>query len=318
MSDKAPRVSVIVPAYNSERYILDSVESVLRQTLSDFEVIVVNDGSTDATKAVVTGLSDRRLRIIDLDRNHGLAGARNIGWREARGHYVAWLDSDDVSAPTRLARQVAFLDKHPAVGICGTWVRTFGSGPSTVWRYPRRPEVVRAQLLFDDPLATSSVMMRRGFDSSQWSGFVEDFAPAEDYDAWERLSRGCQVANVPRVLTHYRIHDQQISTLRRERQRAAIEGIQRRQLLRLGLEPSPAEWVLHNLVGASWGSGLGSHELAEAEDWLHRLRTANRATRVYEERAFDSVVGQRVRIIRNAVAPNRVRRLAIRVHTLTH
>ena len=107
-------VSVVIPAYNRERYLADAVDSVLAQTFTDFELLIVDDGSRDRTVEIAKSYRDPRIRLVRHERNRGVAAARNTGVAEARGAYVAFLDSDDVAYPDRLARQVAFLDAHTA------------------------------------------------------------------------------------------------------------------------------------------------------------------------------------------------------------
>ena len=137
----------------------------------------------------------------------GLAAVRNIGIEEAKGEYIAWLDSDDVSLPHRLVKQVRVLAGDRRVGICGSWVKTIGAEPGHVWKYPRQDALIRAQLVFSDPLATSSVMLRKAV--LQHERFDMRYPPAEDYELWQRLSSRCRVVNVPEVLTHYRVHSSQ-------------------------------------------------------------------------------------------------------------
>ena len=113
-----PRVTVLLPTYQSERYLSDAVDSVLTQSFSDFELLVVDDGSTDRTLDILRGCADPRIRVVQ-GRRRGLADALNLGIDDARGEYVARFDADDLMVPNRLARQVEFLDENPGVAVCG-------------------------------------------------------------------------------------------------------------------------------------------------------------------------------------------------------
>jgi glycosyltransferase involved in cell wall biosynthesis len=309
----SPRVSVIMPTYNSASFLGDAVMSVLAQTFTDFELVVVDDGSTDETQAILAGFSDPRLVIHRSAVNTGLAAARNAGLTRSRGALIAWLDSDDISLPRRLERQVAVLERRPRVGICGTWVQTLGASRST-WRYPRRSGMVASRMLFDDPLATSSVVMRREVLCGMHA-FDPEFAPAEDYDLWERASRGWEIVNIPAVLTRYRVHVSQTSVLQHQRQRFAVKLIQQRQLHRLGLTPTEKEWHLHERIGVGWGEGLRRDDQECALAWLRRLKEANDDREVYPRASFAAVLRHRVSIVKQACNPFALRRLVVRART---
>ena len=313
-----PTVSVIVPAFNAEAFVGQAIGSILAQTFDDFELVVVDDGSTDRTAEVLSSIGDDRLHVRTLGTNSGLAAARNLGLAASRGKYIAWLDSDDSSSPSRLGRQVRLLEANPTVGVCGTWVRTFGDVPSRVWRYPRTAAYIRAHMLFDDPVATSSVMIRRDALEGSSVAFEASFAPAEDYDCWERISRSWGVVNIPRILTRYRIHGAQTSTRDAAEQRHAIERIQLRQLCALGLRPSEIDWRMQFAVGVDWGQGIGAEMLSRADSWLDQITDANAVSHVYSRESLAAVVAQRRRIVRNQVRPSPARSIFMRLHTLSH
>jgi len=310
----APRVSVIMPTYNSVSFLLSAVHSILNQSFRDFELVVIDDGSTDATPSLLKSISDSRLVVHTHTRNLGLASARNAGIEKSEGQYVAWLDSDDESIQGRLLRQVTLLDRNPHLALCGTWVRPFGLGDGPTWRYPRKPDSLVSRMLFDDPLATSSVMVRRQ-TLEESGGFNPDFAPAEDYDLWERITRTHAAANIPSVLTRYRIHDAQASVRGSALQASAVAQIQRRQLSRLGIQPDPDEWRVHALIGANWGRGLRPEDLPAAKGWLMRLVEANQHYSVFPRKAFAAVVRHRLDIVEQACQPAAWRRARVRVRT---
>ena len=298
-----PAVSVIMPTYNSAQYLSDAIRSTLDQSYGDFELVVVDDGSTDETTKILGSVSDSRLHVVSLPRNSGLAAARNAGLEVSRGELIAWLDSDDMSRRDRLARQVSVLRRRPEVGLCGSWVKTFGDSSVKTWRYPRRAGVLASRMLFDDPFATSSVMVRRQA-IVEAGGFDESFAPAEDYDLWERLSQGWQLVNVPRFLTSYRLHESQTSVRLHDRQAEAVRRIQARQLQQLHLDPSPEEWRIHLLVGVDWGEGLTKIDLPYVEAWLGKLKEANDARDLFPRRAFHSVLSHRLAVARETCQPS--------------
>lgn len=205
------RVSVILPVYNAERFVGEAVASVLAQSLTEFELIILDDGSTDATPRVLAGLASRdpRIRLVSRE-NRGLTRSLNEGLEIAAGEYVAIMNADDVALSDRLAKQAAFLDAHPQIAAVGSQTRLFGGercrGPST--RLPQSPGAVRAFLAKASPLAHPSVMLRRSAVLAI-GGYRPQMQPAEDYDLWLRLAERADLANLPDVLLEYRVHSGQ-------------------------------------------------------------------------------------------------------------
>jgi GT2 family glycosyltransferase len=313
-----PIISVVMPAFNAERHILAALRSLADQTFSDFEILVIDDGSTDDTLSILRKFDDPRLRVDSLGSNRGLATARNVGAKMAAGKYIAWLDADDLALPNRLAIQKMYLDENQNVGVCGSWVRTFGSDRNTTWRYPRHPQYIRAHMLFDDPLATSAVMMRREILEDLPLAFDPSMPPAEDYDLWERASRNCLLSNIPRVLTAYRIHEFQTSTKLVNRQRDSVARIQRRQLLRLGLEADDSNWLLHQACGVNWGRGIDESHLAPLQSWLKRICEANDSAGVYDPSSLRAVLRYRYRLAKYEVTRSPLVRFQVRLHVAIH
>jgi glycosyltransferase involved in cell wall biosynthesis len=289
----APRVSVVMPVYNGERYLREAMDSILTQTFTGFELLVIDDGSTDGSAGIVRSYSDSRIRLVANPTNEGLAAVRNRGIDESRGELLAWLDADDISLPTRLAEQVQALDGDPALALCGTWVRTLGSAGEEEWRYPTDSSFLRCRLLFDGPFATSSVMLRRSVLMREGLRFDAEFPPAEDYEVWERLSRVHRVCNLPQVLVRYRVHQQQTSLLKSEQQRSAIWKVQDRMLKRLGITAGAREKSLHLDIGFGWRFEGSRDSVLAAKSWLERLASANATTSAFPEPAFQQVLAER-------------------------
>lgn len=286
-----------MPVYNGERYIEAAIDSLLAQEFADFELIVVNDGSTDRSKEVIQAYGDPRIVYIENDTNVGLAQVRNIGLGYVRGQYIAWLDCDDVSLPGRLQKQVDVLDKKPGIGICGSWVKTIGDVDEEVWRYPTEPLFLRARMLFDDPLATSSIMMRTECVGRGKTAFDLDYPPAEDYELWERISRSWQITNIPEVLTGYRVHASQTSVMKAEKQRQSVWAIQERILTQLGITPTQEEKQLHLDIGVGWRFLCERGRVVASEQWLLKLERANRKMAVFSHTEFKTVLAERWRHI---------------------
>ena len=154
-------VSIVMPVWNAEAYVGEALASLQRQSLSHWQLIVVDDASTDDTLAVIERMGDARVRILRNSDKQGLAPVLNQGLAAAEGQYVARMDADDVCHPRRLQQQVAFLSQHTTLAACGSWCRVFGAGRSFVFRYASGVGMVRAYALFDSPLCHPTVMFNR-------------------------------------------------------------------------------------------------------------------------------------------------------------
>ncbi|MES2209896.1 MAG: glycosyltransferase family A protein [Chloroflexota bacterium] len=201
-----PTVSVILPAYNCPAYIGEAVESMLAQTFEDFELIVIDDGSTDETPEVVRRYRDPRIQFVS-QANVGLAATLNRGIAMARGELIARQDQDDRSLPERLAKQVAFMATHPDHALVGTWAEIWREQAPTgrIHTHPADDADLKYLLLLNNPFVHSSVMLRRAA-IQQVGGYTTDPArqPPEDYELWSRIARQFAVANLPEVLHVYR------------------------------------------------------------------------------------------------------------------
>lgn len=202
----SPVLSVILPVYNGLPYLRQAIESLLTQSFGDFELIVINDGSSDGSQELLETFDDPRLRIV-RQKNRGLAATLNVGIAQAKGRYVARQDQDDICLPGRFEKQVNFLEANARVMLLGTAAEIWrGDGRTErVMRHAVDGQVLKFGLLFNNYFIHSSVMLRRSvFD--RVGGYSEDRArqPPEDYELWSRISREFDVANLPDVLMAYR------------------------------------------------------------------------------------------------------------------
>lgn len=203
----APTVSVVMPAYNAERFLADAIQSILAQTFRDFELLIIDDGSTDKTPNLLEAFAstDPRIRVHRHEVNRGMTAAMNQGVKMARGRLVARMDADDVSVPHRFERQVAYLDGHPDIAVVGSWVRIINEdGVQTgVARYPIEPELVAWCMLFFNTISHPTVMMRRSALDAERT-YSEVYLRAQDYALFIGLSRKVKLANLEEPLLLYR------------------------------------------------------------------------------------------------------------------
>ena len=177
------RISVVMAVYNGEKYLAEAARSILDQSFRDFELIIVNDGSTDGSREIALALNDARVRLIDNPGNRGLPYSLNTGFAQAQGEYIARMDADDIAVPHRLATQLAFMDANPQVGICGGAIRRFGAGKG-VWRPPGDDSQIKARLFWDCPFAHPTVILRRKFCLDNALAYDVKAGGGADYRFW--------------------------------------------------------------------------------------------------------------------------------------
>ncbi len=221
-----PPVTVVMPVYNGAAFLGDAIGSVLAQTFADFELLVVDDASSDESADVIASYRDPRIRFERNARNLGQTATLNRALELARGRYVARLDQDDVSLPLRLERQVELLDRRPEVDVVGTWGFLIDAGGRRVGAMRRRVRdrgnFLGALAVGECPFWHPSVVFRRDAIRAL-GGYDPSFAPADDVDLWTRLAlRGGQGVVLPEVHCLYRLHRRQQSTTAADRQRRSI------------------------------------------------------------------------------------------------
>jgi len=221
---EAPTISVVLSVRNGGEDLPTALDTILTQSFSDFELIAINNGSTDGTGEFLDQIADPRVRVYHQE-DKGLAAALNRGISLARGRYIARQDHDDLADPSRLAKQVAFLDAHPEHGLVGTraeiWVGDIPSG--RFHDHPTEDDILRFDLLFNNPFVHSSVMIRKSA-LDRVGGYTTDPArqPPEDYELWSRIARHYRVANLGERLTVYR---EVLSSMSRAGERPFLEKL---------------------------------------------------------------------------------------------
>lgn len=221
----APKVSVLMPVYNTKRDHLKAViESVLSQTLQDFELIIINDHSTEKeVEEMVKSYTDPRIRYYWNEKNEGISRTRNKLIDLARGQYLAVLDHDDIAMPTRLEEQAAFLDAHPETGVVGSWFERFFETRSIVHKCPSDDETIRNTLMYDCLLLHPSTMIRR--ELIEKVRYEEEFSPAEDFAMWCRFIPLTRFHIIPKVLLRYRDHETNTSKTQKAKMARARKAV---------------------------------------------------------------------------------------------
>ncbi len=288
MHNLAPLITVILPVHNGAQYLREAIDSILAQTYDNFELLIINDHSTDETVTIVTGYTDHRIRLINARERLKLAGALNLGMREARGEFLARMDADDIAQPKRLLIQKEFLENHAGIGLCGTWVLLFPKAFQKIERYPTNEEEVHAFSLFHSPFAHPTVMMRRSWFALHNLWYDVNFYPTEDFDLWSRALEHFPGANIAEALLHYRIHQNSLTRADWSAMDEQAAAITRRGLAALGLEADMSHARKHRTI-AMVHTEKTSQALVEARAWLARIIRSNSQKNVYPQRALTKV-----------------------------
>lgn len=214
MNQYFPQVSILMPAYNAEKYIQQSIKSVMEQTFNDWELIIFLDGATDKTKSLILNFTpqDSRIRLIDHKENQGIVVARNKLLEAATGHLIAWLDADDICHPMRLEKQLRAFQNNPRIDVCASEYCTY---EMVIQKFRRRKcysldSDLKTLLSIYNPICNSTTMLKSHIAKKYL--FRENKIFAEDYDVWCRMaSDGVVFHTIQEVLLTYRIHEDQIS-----------------------------------------------------------------------------------------------------------
>lgn len=297
-----PMISVILPVYNSAKYVRCAIDSIIAQTNGDWEMLLLNEYSSDDGSreiALFYSLYDPRIRLIQNEERLGLGASLNKGFLEAKGTYLARIDADDTAHPDRFERQVDFLDRHPEIGICGSWQHHFGPDTDWVHRPPADPAQCKANLLFWCDLCHSTLMLRRKI-VLEFRLFFDSNYLAEDFELWTRAVRVTQIANIPDVLGEYRWGDANITlekmeALREESGKIVSASIKEN----LHLEIPQEKMFLLNGWGNLYQRETGPDVRREYQESLRQILTdiyeANQTYRFYDQYALLTILGSKWR-----------------------
>ncbi|MCU0446378.1 MAG: glycosyltransferase [Microscillaceae bacterium] len=281
-----PKVSVIMPVFNTEKYLSEAIKSILAQTFEDFELLIIDDGSFDHTPTIITQWAniDTRIKTITNSTQKGIAHSRNVGIRTAQGELIALSDADDIALPTRLAQQITAFAQNPNLGVCGTWVDFFSDSSSVLYNlsYPCQNAQIKSRLLFHCPMVNSSLMIRKTkfLELEQWH--QEGFKIGSDFEILTRLAQlnNCDFQNLPEVLQKAREYPQR--TIRSEANLPYLTKIYHQNLRRLHIFASEDELLLHHQLTRPL-SEPNITELQKIEAWLDKIYQANQIYQAYPE-----------------------------------
>lgn len=287
-----PLVSVIFPAHNGELYVRDAIQSILDQTYTNFEFIILISGRTNQeSKDIINSFSDKRIKKIFCNPEYNLPITLNYGIAESKGKYIARMDADDISLPGRLKREVEFMESHPEVTIAGSWAKTFGAKENII-NHPVNYEEIKVNLLFQTTLVHPTVIMRKEMMEKNNLYYNPECYTSEDFELWSRAVEKVVVVNIPEILLLYRTHDLQATHQNKDKQIAIRAEVLTRQLLDIGIVPVQREIQIHYMI-TKFQSEYTENFLNEIQVWLEKIISYNSRAKKYDISYLNKVTAEK-------------------------
>ena len=240
--DVKPLISVLMPVYNGQQYLAEAIESILNQTYKHFELLILDDGSSDNSAEIIKGFNDSRVVYVKNETNKGLIYTLNRGFGLAKGTFIARMDADDISVTERFEKQIQEFKEDEKLVICGSFIKTFGNGTEQyISHLPISNAQILASIFFTCPFAHPSVMIKKEALLKLDEIYREDYKHSEDYDLWTRLVSLGNSKNIPEFLLNYRIHDKQVSTVFEDHKYQSVSKIQTNLLSQFNIVPTAIE-----------------------------------------------------------------------------
>jgi len=269
-----PLVSVIVPVHNDELYVGDAIKSLLDQTYSNLEILVIDDASIDSTLDIVMLAKHSRIRVFRNITNLGLAASVNLAIRQASGKYIARMDADDLSAPTRIEKQIQFMERHPEIDIVGTAMQSFGYG-NYVHQFPIDHDACKARLLFNVCFGHPTVLIKKSVFNDPTNYYKDELQQySEEYELWCRLVDRYRFANLREPLVKYRTFKPTIKQEAERKRRINSFTIRKNFIEKQFGTQSAGQYQKHDLI-SNLAKAKSVTQIEEWISWLQRMREIN-------------------------------------------
>ena len=276
MSQMTPTISVLMPAYNAAAYIREATDSILNQTFTDFEFVIINDGSSDNTEDIILGYKDERIKYYKNDNNLGIVKTLNRGLDLCSGKYIARMDADDISMPNRLEKQIHCLEANSQIVASGTLYAILGDEPNMPVDVATNAEDIRYDMAIYCQFAHSTMMIRKSTIDQYKLRYREEYKCAEDYKLWTELLKYGDMVNLPEVLGCIRQCEEGISISNAEKQKHLSDIVRKEYLNQLGadVEVLLSDLIEENInVDVARKTLLAYHMLvlqAKPHNWLYK------------------------------------------------
>lgn len=284
-------VSVLMPAYNAAAFIGEAISSILEQSYANFELIIINDGSTDSTENEIALFDDARIKYFRNEKNMGLIASLNSGIELCQGAYIVRMDADDLSLFNRIEKQVEFMNANPDIAVAGSWYYAFTLADGIEVKGNPDPDELKSTLLFNTPLCHPATIIRKSVLDLYNFSYDQHYKHVEDYALWMQISKVAKISNVQEFLFRYRSHDTQVSTQHNRVQKDTANALRGRYLEENGFVFTAEELDIHNTIAGN--TFITSREqLDNIEKWLAKLVAQNTLNESFAPKAFNKVMGK--------------------------
>lgn len=293
-------VTVLMSVYNGRKFLKEAIDSILQQTFTDFEFLIIDDGSSDGSVDIITSYHDNRIRLIRNQENLGLTKSLNKGITLAQGKYIARMDADDISASLRLEKQVEFMGTHTEVGVCGSWF-SFIDAPEVITKRPTNHYAIKINFLRTNPIGHPTAIIRKSILEKFDLRYDANMKTSQDYDLWERMSCVSKLANIPEVLLFYRRHQAQVTKQYNKQQQHNAKTIRKRILKKIEPALSDEECVLYESL---LSKEVNIQNAATSLDLLKKLVKGNSVRHYFEQTSFISFLSPYFRYVLDVSSHN--------------
>lgn len=274
---KVPFVSIIIPCYNTEKHLIECLNSIKAQTFTNFEIILINDGSTDGTEKLIKNHSDLRIVYIKNDDNLGVAQSLNKGIALAKGKYILRMDADDTMHEERLQIQINFLENNNDYGLVGSWHNVTDPNGLPIQRIETHEDtdLISLAMLFYNPISHPTVMMRS--ELAKTNPYNVEYIRCEDYELWFRLAKQTKIKNIPKALVSYRIHENSTGIQHQKEMQHNVMELLSNELEKLGIDHTAQELLLHCTIGFGMAKRFFNtpERIEQLNSWLDKVFNSN-------------------------------------------
>ena len=289
-----PETTVLIPAYNCGKYVKETLDSVLKQKYRDYEILIIDDGSTDDTVQVIEDYKSKKIRYLKNTENAGIVETLNKGLKMANGEFIARMDADDVMLGNRLENQVSFLKQNAAYGMVGGWYNIMNENGYLLntSRTHQDPDFLRLGLIFRNQFAHPAITMRTSV--AEKLKYDPEFQYCEDHDLWIRFSEVCKVTNLPEIYLSYRWYSGNSCNRKQKELKTAVLSLLSRELDKLNIPHSPEELMLHGAVSFGLGPKLfiATEKRKELLAWYDKVFSSSVLNERYEHNWILSFRGE--------------------------
>lgn len=291
-------VSVLMPVYNAEKYLAEAIDSIIAQSYTNWELILINDGSTDSSEAIILSYADRRIKYHKNEQNIGLIDTLNKGIDLCKGKYIARMDADDIAMPDRLKNQVALMNHNTELVLCGTNALVIDNDGNKTGEIINTDSntLLQISLLFTNPFIHPSVLIRKeALDNLRYN---KQAIHIEDYELWTKIAGKGKLANISQPLLKYRWHDTNVSVKHADTQEQLKDQLIESLIIeKLQLHPTPEELRLHRLTFQLYRYGqkrvVDVEQSQKLKEWFKKLSSQNRQLETFPTADFDAFLWSR-------------------------